>query len=109
RGGRGGAHRHWRRRPRGGGYRVLRVDGQSGAPRGVLSGPDVRSQGQGQESREGIRVTMQDDVIEFLSAPSTHGGLPVERVETHASVVFLAGARAFKLKRAVRYDYLDFS
>jgi aminoglycoside phosphotransferase family enzyme/predicted kinase len=33
----------------------------------------------------------------------------VERIETHASIVFLAAARAWKLKRAVRYDYLDFS
>jgi aminoglycoside phosphotransferase family enzyme/predicted kinase len=35
--------------------------------------------------------------------------MPVERAETHASVVFLAGQRAYKLKRAVRFDYLDFS
>ena len=33
----------------------------------------------------------------------------MERIETHASIVFLAGARALKLKRAVRYEYLDFS
>ena len=33
----------------------------------------------------------------------------VEIVTTHASLVFLAGDRAFKLKRAVRYPYLDFS
>jgi aminoglycoside phosphotransferase family enzyme/predicted kinase len=51
----------------------------------------------------------QSAVIEFLSQPSTHGGATVERIETHASIVFLAGARALKLKRAVRYDYLDFS
>lgn len=51
----------------------------------------------------------QADVIAFLGSPSTHGGAPVERVETHASLVFLAGTRAYKLKRAVRYDYLDFS
>jgi aminoglycoside phosphotransferase family enzyme/predicted kinase len=51
----------------------------------------------------------QRAVVEFLSSPSTHGGHPVERIETHASMVFLAGARALKLKRAVRYDYLDFS
>jgi aminoglycoside phosphotransferase family enzyme/predicted kinase len=51
----------------------------------------------------------QRDIIEFLSSPSAHGGRPVERVETHASIVFLAGDRAYKLKRAVRYDYLDFS
>jgi aminoglycoside phosphotransferase family enzyme len=53
--------------------------------------------------------TDQQDVIDCLSASSTHGGEQVDRIETHASVVFLAGARAWKLKRAVRYDYLDFS
>ena len=33
----------------------------------------------------------------------------VERRETHASIIFLAGALAYKLKRAVRYPYLDYS
>jgi uncharacterized protein len=51
----------------------------------------------------------QSEVLEFLGSPSTHGGDTVERIETHASVVFLAGTRAWKLKRAVRYNYLDFS
>jgi uncharacterized protein len=51
----------------------------------------------------------QTAVVEFLSAPSTHGGAAVERIETHASIVFLAGERAYKLKRAVQFDYLDFS
>jgi aminoglycoside phosphotransferase family enzyme/predicted kinase len=51
----------------------------------------------------------QTGVIDFLGAPSTHGGAAVERIDTHASIVFLAGARAYKLKRAVRFDYLDFS
>jgi len=51
----------------------------------------------------------QTPVIEFLSRPATHGGAPVERIETHASIVFLAAGLAYKLKRAVRFDYLDFS
>ncbi len=51
----------------------------------------------------------QTDVVEFLAAPSTHGGAAVERIDTHASIVFLAGVRAYKLKRAVQFDYLDFS
>src|SRR5688572_7590184 len=51
----------------------------------------------------------QAAVVEFLSSPSAHGGAAVERIETHASIVFLAGASAWKLKRAVQYDYLDFS
>lgn len=51
----------------------------------------------------------QTDVIQFLMTPATHAGAPVERIDTHGSIVFLAGDRAFKLKRAVKYDYLDFS
>ena len=51
----------------------------------------------------------QTAVVEFLASPGAHEGEPVEKVETHASIVFLAGRRAWKLKRAVRYDYLDFS
>jgi aminoglycoside phosphotransferase family enzyme/predicted kinase len=61
----------------------------------------------------GVAETMmtedQSAVIDFLAAPSTHDGAAVERIDTHASIVFLAGSRAYKLKRAVRFDYLDFS
>ncbi|AWJ86208.1 hypothetical protein TSH58p_22000 (plasmid) [Azospirillum sp. TSH58] len=48
-------------------------------------------------------------VAAFLADPASHGGAAVERVETHAAIVFLAGDRACKLKRAVRYPYLDYS
>lgn len=52
----------------------------------------------------------QDEIIDFLSRPESFGVTgPVERVDTHAAIIFLAGAYAYKLKRAVRYDYLDFS
>jgi uncharacterized protein len=51
----------------------------------------------------------QTAVIEFLGAASTHGGRPVDRIETHISIVFLAGSRAWKLKRAVHFDYIDAS
>jgi len=51
----------------------------------------------------------QSEVVSFLSSPSTYGGAAVERIDTHTALVFLAGTRAYKLKRAVRYDYLDFS
>jgi uncharacterized protein len=53
----------------------------------------------------------QREVIAFLR-DSVHyppGAAPIEVVETHASAVFLAGRYAYKLKRAVRYPYLDFS
>jgi uncharacterized protein len=57
---------------------------------------------------------MMDDqqvVVAFLREPSSYGSTikRVDVVETHTSLVFLAGGRAYKLKRAVRYPYLDFS
>ena len=51
----------------------------------------------------------QSEVIEFLASSSAYGGATVERIDTHSAIVFLAGRRAYKLKRAVRFDYLDFS
>ena len=55
-------------------------------------------------------VDDQQDVIAFLSRPQSYGVAgPVERIDTHAAIIFLAGDRAYKLKRAVRYAYLDFS
>jgi aminoglycoside phosphotransferase family enzyme/predicted kinase len=57
------------------------------------------------------RADEQRDVIDFLSRPSSYGAA-VERVdiiETHVSLVFLAGDHAYKLKRAIKFPYLDFS
>jgi aminoglycoside phosphotransferase family enzyme/predicted kinase len=51
----------------------------------------------------------QTPTIDFLASPLTYGGASVDRIDTHASIVFMAGARVYKLKRAVRFDYLDFS
>jgi aminoglycoside phosphotransferase family enzyme/predicted kinase len=56
-----------------------------------------------------MRRDGQQEVIDFLADPASHGGAPVERISTHAAHLFLAGDRAWKLKRAVRYSYLDFS
>jgi aminoglycoside phosphotransferase family enzyme/predicted kinase len=50
-------------------------------------------------------------LVDALSRGSAWG-LPhatVERVTTHAAVIFLVGERAYKMKRAVRYSFLDFS
>jgi uncharacterized protein len=53
----------------------------------------------------------QRDVVAFLKDLSSYGpgADRVEVIETHASLVFIAGDRVFKLKRAVAYPYLDFS
>jgi aminoglycoside phosphotransferase family enzyme/predicted kinase len=49
----------------------------------------------------------QDEVLAFLEAGALGG--PVERIDTHAAIVLLTGDRAFKLKRPVRYSFLDFT
>jgi hypothetical protein len=50
---------------------------------------------------------MQDKVFAFLADPARHG--EVRRIDTHAASVFLAGDRALKVKRAVRFPYLDYA
>ncbi len=51
----------------------------------------------------------QKEVFGFLADPHTHGGQSVQRIDTHAASVFLAGDRALKVKRAVRFPFLDYS
>src|SRR5437764_3417856 len=53
----------------------------------------------------------QAEIIAFLREPSSYPAVagPVDTIETHISIVFLAGNRACKLKRAVKYSYVDFS
>ncbi|RUM95985.1 aminoglycoside phosphotransferase [Pseudaminobacter arsenicus] len=52
----------------------------------------------------------QAEAMAFLADPLTFGiAAPAEIIETHISVIFLAGDRAFKLKRAVHLPYVDFS
>ena len=50
-------------------------------------------------------------VVSFLSRSGTYAKHPktVEQRVTHAAIVFLAGEDAYKIKRPVRYSYLDFS
>lgn len=56
------------------------------------------------------RCSGQDEIIEFLEDGRAWGNKwRVRRIDTHAASVFLAGDRAWKLKRAVRLPYLDFS
>jgi aminoglycoside phosphotransferase family enzyme/predicted kinase len=84
-----------------------------GAPawRASRADADVTAPGLLLRNVRGELVITEDQapVIDFLASPSTHGGHAVERIDTHTALVFLAGTRAWKLKRAVRFDYLDFS
>ena len=49
--------------------------------------------------------------VAFLSDPAAYPGVSgeVEAIETHMSWVFVVGELAFKLKKPVRFPYLDFS
>src|SRR5256886_1726677 len=49
----------------------------------------------------------QENVFAFLTDPATHPY--VHRIDTHAASVFLEGDRALKIKRAVRFPFLDYS
>ncbi len=52
----------------------------------------------------------QSAVIAFLSNAENYPGADIVKlIGTHAAIVFLAGDRAYKLKRAVKLPYLDFS
>ena len=51
----------------------------------------------------------QADAVAFLMRHAAGRVAPVQVMRTHISLVLLAGDRAFKLKRAVRFPYLDFS
>lgn len=49
--------------------------------------------------------------IAFLKQPASYPDVlaPLEFVETHMAWIFLAGNFAYKLKKPVKFDYLDFS
>jgi aminoglycoside phosphotransferase family enzyme/predicted kinase len=55
--------------------------------------------------RPSFVVEDQSAVIGFLARHLR----PERRIDTHGAVVFLTPARAYKLKRAVKFPYMDFS
>ncbi len=50
-------------------------------------------------------------LTKWLSSPAAYDHAPdgIEQIETHISRVFLVGSLVYKLKKPVRYDFLDFS
>lgn len=60
-----------------------------------------------------VSTDTQKPVFDLLGNPVTYGpgsgNSGIRRHQTHAAVVFLAGDRALKVKRAVRYPFLDYS
>ena len=62
-------------------------------------------------SGQAVEPAGQDEAIAFLSDPDHYpGGVDtVVRIDTHAAVIFLVGDRAYKMKRQVRFSFLDFT
>ncbi|WP_295138235.1 bifunctional aminoglycoside phosphotransferase/ATP-binding protein [uncultured Reyranella sp.] len=56
-------------------------------------------------ARPSFIVEDQSETIAFLEEELK----PERRIDTHGAVVFLCRERAYKLKRAVRFPYMDFS
>lgn len=51
----------------------------------------------------------QAEIVAWLADSATHGGQAVEHIETHISHLFLVAGDAYKMKRAVRLPFVDFS
>jgi aminoglycoside phosphotransferase family enzyme/predicted kinase len=56
-------------------------------------------------ARPSFIVEDQSETIAFLEAELK----PERRIDTHGAVVFLCRERAYKMKRAVKFPYMDFS
>ena len=77
----------------------------------------IRDEGLAEETRGELKsvdahqVGDQSEVERFFGTAEAYGspGVEIQRIDTHAAMVFLAGDRAYKIKRAVKYPYLDFS
>ncbi len=55
-------------------------------------------------------IADQSRVFAFLARGENYGcAEPVRRVDTHGAAVFLAGEDVYKVKRAVRFPFMDFS
>jgi aminoglycoside phosphotransferase family enzyme/predicted kinase len=82
--------------------------------RRILGGPDRTQMASGPRYARVRAISeplenSQEPAFALLSDPASHGGQTVKRIDTHAASVFLAGDRALKVKRAVRFPFLDYS
>ena len=63
------------------------------------------------EDAENDSISVLARKVAFLSRPESYAPVPdrLQARETHMSWVFMNGARVYKLKKPVRFPYLDFS
>lgn len=56
------------------------------------------------------QTASHDRTVTFLLHPDSYPGHPdVKAIETHMSWIFLAGQFAYKMKKTIAYDHLDYS
>lgn len=54
--------------------------------------------------------SLQEEVLNYLGSAAAHGMSEAPlRIDTHCSVIFLAGENVYKVKRAVKFPFLDYS
>src|SRR3546814_9940191 len=73
---------------------------QDHSRKGMNTSPRIRP--------EAAPADRQADAVSFIETGGL-GGDVAQRIDTHAASIFLVGDRAWKMKRAVHLDYLDFS
>ncbi|AEV35934.1 protein containing Aminoglycoside phosphotransferase domain [Pseudovibrio sp. FO-BEG1] len=56
-----------------------------------------------------VDTLTQSDIIGFFSSPDAHRGQEVKRIDTHANIAYLVGNDAYKMKRDVKFPFLDYS
>src|SRR4051812_15903524 len=57
-----------------------------------------------------IQADTQKRIFAFMNDPQTYGiSGDVRRIDTHGAAVFLAGEDVYKIKRAVKFPFMDFS
>ncbi|MEO5784148.1 MAG: AAA family ATPase [Casimicrobiaceae bacterium] len=71
----------------------------------LSEGSDAATQSAGQESASRQQVAL----IAGLRGAMDAGGTPARVLETHISYVLLTGTHAYKIKKAVRLGFLDFT
>lgn len=73
--------------------------------------PTTETSARDGETRTGERLRRQQALIERLQSPACypHPVDGVALIETHISTLLLAGDFAYKIKKPVRFDFLDYS
>jgi aminoglycoside phosphotransferase family enzyme/predicted kinase len=77
--------------------------------------PGERADARGEAARRSRLSSPRDgqgdpDLLRALASPATYSGAPSVTVhETHASWVFVAGERAYKVKKPIALGFLDYS